>query len=63
MSVSSHGHGHSGHHHVHAHGADAPHPAQPPGWSMLRMALTGRLLVAGVLSAVLWAFVLTAIRP
>ncbi|MBB5049232.1 hypothetical protein HNR60_004007 [Rhodopseudomonas rhenobacensis] len=58
-----HSHSHSeagsaGHHHA----AAAPHPSQSPPWSILRMTVAARLGVALVMSAMLWAFVLTAMR-
>jgi hypothetical protein len=46
----------------HSHGASAPHPAQPPSWSILRMTLPARLGVVLLLSGVLWTIVLTAMR-
>lgn len=59
-SLHSHAHSHDhGHHH---HGPAAPHPAQKVGWSILRMALPGRLVVALAISVVMWAFVLLAMR-
>jgi hypothetical protein len=53
---------HAGHAHMHAHGTEAPHPAQSPPWSILRMTLGSRLAVALTLSIGLWAAVLTAMR-
>ncbi|WP_036021351.1 hypothetical protein [Bradyrhizobium yuanmingense] len=60
-----HGHGHShGHDHAHAHVHDAtsPHPAQTAPWSILRMAMAGRLAAALAVCAVLWGIVLLAMR-
>lgn len=63
----SHAHGHShGHNHshgpqVHGHG-DAPHPAQPVTWSILRMTVAARLAAAAAISAGLWVIVLVAMR-
>jgi len=57
----SHTHDH-GHHHAHAHGPATPHPAQAAPWSILRMTVATRLAAALVVSAVLWAVVLVAMR-
>ena len=54
----SHAHPHSHHHHD----PEAPHPAQPAPWSILRMTLPGRLGLALLVSAGLWAVVLLAMR-
>jgi hypothetical protein len=63
VSHSDHDHHvHGGHVHLHAHGPASPHPAQPLPWSILRMTLWGRLAVALLLSAGLWAAVLKAMR-
>jgi hypothetical protein len=56
-----HEHGHS-HGHAHSHGPAAPHPAQAAPWSILRMPVTARLGAALVVSAMLWATVLLAMR-
>jgi hypothetical protein len=56
-----HGHSHS-HGHAHSHGAASPHPAQAATWSILRMPVLARLGTALVVSAVLWATVLLAMR-
>jgi hypothetical protein len=53
---------HAGHVHLHAHGAETPHPAQSPPWSILRMTLWGRLVIALSLGAGLWTAVLAAMR-
>ncbi|MBS0529780.1 MAG: hypothetical protein JSS22_10380 [Proteobacteria bacterium] len=59
----SHDHGHgSAHGHAHTHGPFLPHPAQAAPWSILRMTLIGRLGLALVVSAGLWAAVLVAMR-
>jgi hypothetical protein len=50
------------HSHAHSHGPSAPHPAQPAPWSILRMTLLSRLSAALLVSAALWAVVLTAMR-
>ncbi|UZE48952.1 hypothetical protein [Rhodopseudomonas sp. P2A-2r] len=55
----THDHPHS---HAHSHGPSAPHPAQPAPWSILRMTLLSRLSAALLVSAALWAVVLTAMR-
>jgi hypothetical protein len=55
----THDHPHS---HAHSHGPSAPHPAQPAPWSLLRMTLLSRLSAALLVSAALWAVVLTAMR-
>jgi hypothetical protein len=47
---------------THSHGPTSPHPAQPPLRSILRMTLPARFAAALLLSAVLWAIVLTAMR-
>ncbi len=39
-----------------------PHPAQAAPWSILRMTVVSRLVAAAVVSAVLWAAVLLAMR-
>jgi hypothetical protein len=57
----SHDHPHS-HGHAHHHGPATPHPAQPAPWSILRMTLLARLGAALLVSAGLWAIVLTAMR-
>lgn len=58
-----HAHTHEpGHHHGHSHGPASPHPAQPMGWSILRMTLAARLLGAVAISAGLWVIVLAAMR-
>jgi hypothetical protein len=57
----SHDHGH-GHVHAHSHGPASPHPAQPAPWSILRMPVVARLGAACVVSALLWAVVLIAMR-
>ncbi|MBC7580165.1 hypothetical protein [Tardiphaga sp.] len=57
----AHSHDHP-HPHGHSHGPASPHPAQPAPWSILRMALLGRLAAALALSAGLWAIVLMAMR-
>jgi hypothetical protein len=57
-----HDHSHAHHLHGHAHGPATPHPAQPASWSILRMTVTARLAAALVVSAVLWAVVLVAMR-
>jgi hypothetical protein len=63
LSHSDHDHAdHAGHVHLHAHGPESPHPAQRLPWSILRMTLWGRLAAAVLLSAGLWAVVLTAMR-
>jgi hypothetical protein len=54
-------HSHS-HDHAHSHGPATPHPAQTAPWSILRMTLLSRLGAALVVSAGLWAVVLTAMR-
>jgi hypothetical protein len=46
---------------VHGHG-DAPHPAQPVTWSILRMTVAARLAAAAAISAGLWVIVLVAMR-
>jgi hypothetical protein len=56
----SHGHGPGEGHH---HGPATPHPAQAAPWSILRMALAGRLGAAIAVSAVMWAIVFIAMRP
>jgi hypothetical protein len=48
--------------HAHAHGPAFPHPAQAATWSVLRMALAGRLGAALAVSAGLWVIVLLATR-
>jgi hypothetical protein len=56
---------HSHHDHSipgHSHGPATPHPAQPAPWSILRMTLLSRLGAALLVSAALWAVVLTAMR-
>jgi hypothetical protein len=63
----SHGHTHAHDHdhphsHAHSHGPASPHPAQPVAWSILRMTLGARLVAALVISTVLWAVVLVAMR-
>jgi hypothetical protein len=55
----THDHPHS---RAHSHGPSAPHPAQPAPWSLLRMTLLSRLSAALLVSAALWAVVLTAMR-
>jgi hypothetical protein len=60
MMAHSHDHTHS--HHGHSHGPATPHPAQAAPWSILRMTLLARLGAALVVSAGLWAIVLTAMR-
>ena len=56
-------HEHDHHHgHAHSHGPATPHPAQPAPWSILRMTMLARLAAALVVSAVLWAVVLVAMR-
>ncbi|ABD90349.1 hypothetical protein [Rhodopseudomonas palustris] len=47
-----------GHHHA----AIMPHPSQSPPWSILRMTVVSRLGIALAVSALLWAFVLLAMR-
>jgi hypothetical protein len=56
-----HGHPHD-HTHGHSHGPAAPHPAQAPPWSILRMPVTARLAAAAAVSAGLWAIVWMAMR-
>jgi hypothetical protein len=65
----AHSHSHDHHHdhephygHAHSHGPATPHPAQPAPWSILRMTVLARLAAALVVSAVLWAVVLVAMR-
>ena len=53
---------HSHDHHAHSHGPATPHPAQMAPWSILRMTLVSRLGAALLVSAGLWAIVLTAMR-
>ncbi|HEY8337523.1 MAG TPA: hypothetical protein VIQ05_27315 [Tardiphaga sp.] len=61
--VHSHSHDHAhGPSHAHSHGPATPHPAQPAPWSILRMTLLSRLSAALLVSAALWAVVLTAMR-
>jgi len=48
------------HHHPHSHDPATPHPAQPAPWSILRMTLLSRLGLALLVSAAMWAIVLTA---
>jgi hypothetical protein len=55
----SHSHGHVP---VHSHGPASPHPAQAAPWSILRMAVAGRLGAAMMVSAGLWAIVWLAMR-
>jgi hypothetical protein len=55
----SHSHGHVP---VHSHGPASPHPAQAAPWSILRMAVAGRLGAAVIVSAGLWAIVWLAMR-
>ena len=50
------------HTHAHSHGPAAPHPPQAAPWSLLRMTLLARVGGAVVISAALWAVVLTAMR-
>ena len=57
----AHSHTHT-HHHPHSHDPATPHPAQPAPWSILRMTLLSRLGAALLVSAVMWAIVLTAMR-
>jgi hypothetical protein len=47
----------------HHHDPAAPHPPQPIGWSVFRMALTGRIGAAVAVAVCLWAIVLLAMRP
>jgi hypothetical protein len=56
-----HGHAHP-HGHGHHHGATSPHPAQAAAWSIMRMPVASRLLVATAVSACLWAIVWLAAR-
>jgi hypothetical protein len=60
----SHDHGHRDHGHaaVHSHGPASPHPAQAAPWSILRMTVLARMVVALAVSAALWAIVLLAMR-
>jgi hypothetical protein len=61
--VPPHAHSHEhGHTHAHSHGPASPHPAQAAPWSILRMTVAARLIAALVVSAALWAVVLTAMR-
>ena len=60
MMAHSHDHPHA-HGHAHRHGS-TPHPAQAAPWSILRMTLLARLGAALLVSAGLWAIVLTAMR-
>jgi hypothetical protein len=66
MVHSHHDHSIPGHSHGpatgHSHGPATPHPAQPAPWSILRMTLLSRLGAALLVSAALWAVVLTAMR-
>ncbi|MDB5616667.1 hypothetical protein [Tardiphaga sp.] len=57
----AHSHTHHTHSHHH-HDPLAPHPAQPAPWSILRMTLLARLGAAVLVSAAMWAVVLTAMR-
>ncbi|MCA1457345.1 hypothetical protein I6F35_29835 [Bradyrhizobium sp. BRP22] len=57
----THDHVHT-HEHAHSHGAATPHPAQAATWSILRMTVAARLAAALAVCAVLWAFVLVAMR-
>jgi hypothetical protein len=50
------------HHDHHHHLPGTAHPPQPLTWSLLRMAMPLRLAGAGVVAALLWAFVLVAMR-
>lgn len=59
--IHDHVHGHA-HDHVHSHGVATPHPAQAATWSILRMTVAARLAAALAVCAVLWAFVLIAMR-
>jgi hypothetical protein len=61
VTPHSHDHAHP-HHHAHAHGPAAPHPAQTITWSILRMAVSSRLMAAVAVSAVLWASIWLAMR-
>jgi hypothetical protein len=61
--VTSHSHDHvHPHSHAHSHGPAAPHPAQAVTWSILRMTVLWRLMVAVAVSAVLWAFIFLAMK-
>jgi rhodanese-related sulfurtransferase len=54
---------HDHHHgHTHSHGPAAPHPAQVPVWSILRMPVSSRLAAALAASAGLWGVVWLAMR-
>jgi hypothetical protein len=57
-----HDHHHHGHGHAHSHGPASPHPAQAAPWSILRLPVITRLAAALVVSVVLWAAVLLAMR-
>jgi hypothetical protein len=61
VTPHSHDHAHP-HHHPHSHGPAAPHPAQAINWSILRMTVLWRLMAAAAVCAVLWAFILLAMK-
>jgi hypothetical protein len=58
----SHGHDHSHAHHGHHHDPATPHPAQIAHWSILRMTVPARLVVALGVSVCLWGVVWLAMR-
>ena len=47
----------------HHHAPSTPHPTQAVPWSLLRMGLAARLGGSLLLVAVLWIFVIVAVRP
>ena len=55
-------HAHSHDHAHHSHGPATPHPAQVAHWSILRMTVPARLMVAASVSVCLWGIVWLAMR-